>query len=52
MEQGRLGGVTQEQEGVLGWVELEKERWVAPEQVQVLAESACVQNAGRLSLMM
>jgi hypothetical protein len=33
-------------------VELGEEEWVVPEQEQVLAENACVQNAERLLLMM
>jgi hypothetical protein len=52
MEQAHPGEVVQEQEGVLGWMEFEEERWVAPEPVQALVENVCVQNAGRLSIMM
>jgi hypothetical protein len=43
--------VVQEQEGMLEWVDLVREEWVAPEQAQALAENACAQNVGRLSLM-
>ena len=43
--------VVQEQAEVPEWVDLVREEWVAPEQVQALEENACVQNVGRLSLM-
>jgi hypothetical protein len=36
---------------VLEWVDLAREEWVAPEQVQALEENAGVQNAERLLLM-
>jgi len=43
--------VVQEQEGVPEWVDLVREEWVVPKQVQALEENVCVQNAGRLLLM-
>ena len=45
------GGVVQEQGEAQEWVDLVREEWVAPEQVQALEENACVQNAERLLLM-
>jgi hypothetical protein len=33
------------------WVDLVREEWVAPEQVQALEENVCVQNAEQLFLM-
>jgi hypothetical protein len=51
MEQVHLGEVVQEQEEVLGWVELEEEEWMAPEWVQDPEENAYAQNAERLFLM-
>jgi hypothetical protein len=52
MEQGHRGGVVQEKAGVLGWVEFKEQGWGVPELAQALAENACVQNVGRLLLMM
>jgi hypothetical protein len=52
MEQVHAEVVVQEQAEVLEWVDHEGEERVAPEQVQALGENACVQNVGRLSLMM
>jgi hypothetical protein len=50
MERVHLEEVVQEQEDVLGWVELEEEGWWAPGPVRVRLENVCVQNAERLSL--
>ncbi len=47
MGKAHLEEVVQEQEGVLGWVELEEEEWVAPDQVQVQRGSASAPNAGQ-----
>ncbi|MDI7260989.1 MAG: hypothetical protein QME90_13855 [Thermodesulfobacteriota bacterium] len=51
MEQVHPGEVAREQEEVQEWVDLVREEWVAPEQVQVRLENVCVQNAERLPLM-
>jgi hypothetical protein len=48
MELVRPQGVVKEQVEVLEWVDLVEEEWVVPEQVQVLAENACVRNAEQL----
>jgi len=50
-EQVHRGEVARGQAEVREWVNLGKEEWVAPEQVQVLEENACVPNVGRLLLM-
>jgi hypothetical protein len=43
--------VVQEQAEVPEWVDLVREGWVAPEQVQALEGSASARNAGLLFLM-
>ncbi|NWG04347.1 MAG: hypothetical protein HXY44_15955 [Syntrophaceae bacterium] len=47
MEQVHLEEVVQEQEEVLGWVELEEEGWAAPDQVRVQRGSASAPNVGQ-----
>ena len=51
MEQVRPGVVVKEQEGVLGWVELEEEGWEAPEPAQAQQGSVFVPNAELSHLM-
>jgi len=43
--------VVQEQAEVQEWADLAGEEWVAPEQVRVLEENACVLNVELLYLM-
>ena len=50
-ERGRLGVAALEGAEVLEWVDLAREEWVAPEQVQALEENARVQNVEPLLLM-
>jgi len=52
MEQVHRGEVVRGRVEVPERVGQDGEEWVAPEQVQALGESVCVQNVGRLSLMM
>jgi hypothetical protein len=51
MEKVHLGEVVQGRAEVPEWVGHDGEEWVAPEQEQVLAGNAFVQNAKRLLLM-
>ncbi len=50
-EQVHPGRVVQALAEVLEWVDLGREEWVAPEQVQAQQGSVFVQNAERLFLM-